>query len=108
MKYLIEYTFRAAGLSFDQNFAGSDSLLTAFAKWKPEDEKGLSIHAFVSDLVGRDGYILAEASDPKVITTFVSKYNFWNEVKVVPVIDIGELIPIAAGSLDWAKRAAKG
>ena len=36
MKYVIEYTVRTAGLSFDQNFAGSGSLLNAFTKWKPE------------------------------------------------------------------------
>jgi hypothetical protein len=63
MKYLIEYTVRTAGLSFDQNFAGSEALLTAFSKWKPDDEKGLTIHAFVSNLAGRGGYILVETND---------------------------------------------
>ena len=37
MKYMLEYTVRTAGLSFDQNFAESHSLLTAFSKWKPEE-----------------------------------------------------------------------
>ena len=55
MKYIIEYTVRTAGLSFDQNFAGSEALLTAFSKWKPDDEKGLTIHAFVANLAGRGG-----------------------------------------------------
>jgi hypothetical protein len=107
MKYVIEYTVRTAGLSFDQNFAGSGSLLTAFTKWKPEEEKGLTIHAFVSDLAGRSGYVLAEANDPKVITAFVSKYNYWNDIEVVPVIDIGEAVPINAASLNWATSASK-
>jgi hypothetical protein len=108
MKYMLEYTVRTAGLSFDQNFAGSHSLLTAFSKWKAEEEKGLTIHAFVSDLTGRGGYVLAEANDPKVITAFVSKYNYWNDINVVPVIDVGEAVPINASSLDWARRAASG
>lgn len=108
MKYVLEYTVRTAGISFDQNFAGSQSLLTAFSKWKVEEEKGLTIHAFVSNLTGRGGYVLAEANDPKVITAFVSKYNYWNDINVVPVVDVGEAIPIVAGSLDWAKRAASG
>ena len=108
MKYMLEYTVRTAGLSFDQNFAGSQSLLTAFSKWRPEEEKGLTIHAFVSDLAGRSGYVLAEANDPKVITAFVSKYNYWNEINVVPVIDIGEAVPINASSLDWARKASAG
>ena len=108
MKYVLEYTVRTAGLSFEQNFAGSQSLLTAFSKWRPEEEKGLTIHAFVSDLVGRSGYVLAEANDPKVITAFVSKYNFWNDINVVPVIDVGEAVPINAVSLDWARKASAG
>ena len=57
MKYMCEYTIRTAGLSFDQNIAGGEALLTAFSKWKPEEEKGLTIHAFVA---GRGGFILVE------------------------------------------------
>jgi hypothetical protein len=107
MKYMIEYTVRTTGLSFDQNFAGSEALLTAFSKWKPEDEKGLTIHAFVANLAGRGGYILVETNDPKAITTFAAKYNFWNDVNITPVLDIGESVPINAGSLAWAKQASK-
>ena len=107
MKYLIEYTVRTAGLSFDQNFAGSEALLSAFSKWKPEDEKGLTIHAFVSNLAGRGGYILVETNDPKAITNFAAKYNFWNDVNVVPVLDIVESVPINATSLQWAKQASR-
>ena len=68
MKYMCEYTIRNAGLSFDQNIAGAEALLTAFSKWKPEEEKGLTIHAFVSDLPGRSGFILVETDDPKAVT----------------------------------------
>ena len=107
MKYMLEYTVRTAGLSFDQNFAGSQSLLSAFSKWRPEEEKGLTIHAFVANLAGRGGYVLVEASDPKIITAFVSKYNYWNDVNVVPVIDISESVPINASSLAWAQNASK-
>lgn len=105
MKYMIEYTIRSTGLTQDEGFAGSEALLTAFGKWKPED--GLTVHAFVSNLAGNGGYVLAEASDPKVIVTFVSKYNFWNDVNVVPVADVGEVVPIAAASLAWARSASK-
>ena len=108
MKYMLEYTVRTAGLSFDQNFAGSQSLLTAFSKWKPDEEKGLTIHAFVANLAGRGGYVLVEANDPKVITAFVAKYNFWNDINVVPVVDIGESVPINASSLEWARQASQG
>jgi hypothetical protein len=105
MKYMIEYTVRTAGLTHDQNFAGSEALLTAFGKWKPED--GLTVNAFVSNLAGNGGYVFVEANDPKVIVSFVSKYNFWNEVNVVPVVDIGEAVPINAANLAWARSASK-
>jgi hypothetical protein len=105
LKYMIEYTVRTAGLTHDQNFAGSEALLSAFGKWKPED--GLTVHAFVSNLAGNGGYVLVEASDPTVIATFVSKYTFWNDANVVPVVDIGESVPINSASLAWAKSASK-
>lgn len=105
MKYMLEYKIRTAGLTHDQNFSGSEGLLNAFGKWKPED--GLTVHAFVSNLADNGGYVLVEARDPKVIVAFVSKYNFWNDVNVVPVIDIGEAVPIAAASLAWARSASK-
>jgi hypothetical protein len=108
MKYMCEYTIRTAGLSFDQNIAGGEALLTAFSKWRPEEEKGLTIHAFVSDLAGRSGFILAETNDPKAITAFAAKYNYWNDVKITPVLDVGEVVPISAGALDWARKASKG
>jgi hypothetical protein len=94
----------AAG-GFKASFAGSEALLNAFGKWKPED--GLTVHAFVSNLAANGGYVLVEA-DPKVIVSFVSKYNFWNDVNIVPVVDVGEVVPISAASLAWARSASKG
>ena len=79
--------------------------MTAFSKWRPED--GLTVHAFVSNLAGNGGYILVETSDPKVVVTFVLKYTFWNDANVVPVVDIGESVPINAASLAWAQSASK-
>ena len=105
MKYMIEYKVRTAGVSHDQNFASLEALITAFSKWKPED--GLTVHAFVSDLAGVAGYVLVEAADPKVVLSFVSKYNFWNDVNVVPVIDIGEVVPVNTASIAWARSASK-
>jgi hypothetical protein len=106
LKYMIEYKIRPAGATHDQNFSNTEGLLNAFGKWKPED--GLTVQAFVSNLAGNGGYVLAEANDPKVIVAFVSKYNFWNDVNVVPVVDVGEAVPIAAASLAWAKSSSKG
>ncbi len=73
MKYMIAYTLRSTGLTYDQNLTGVETLLTAFSKWKPEE--GLSIQAFVEKVSGDGGYVLVEANDPKVVSSFVSKFN---------------------------------
>jgi len=49
--------------------ANAEALLNAFGKWKPEE--GLNVHAFVANLVN-GGYVLIEASDPKVVASFIS------------------------------------
>jgi Protein of unknown function (DUF3303) len=105
VRYMIEYTIRAAGLTHAENFAGAGALLAAFSKWKPED--GLTVHAFLSNLAGNGGYVFVETGDPKVIVSFVSKYNFWNEVNVVPVIEVSDAVPVTAASLAWAQSASK-
>jgi hypothetical protein len=43
--------------------------------------------------------------NPKVVLSFVSKYNAWNDIKVVPVLDVGEVVPVNAASLAWAREA---
>jgi hypothetical protein len=105
LKYMIEYKIRAGGMPLNESFAGSEALLNAFGKWKPED--GLTVHAFVSNLAADGGYVLVEA-EPNVIVSFVSKYIFWNDVNIVPVVDVGEVVPISAASLAWARSASKG
>ena len=105
MKYMLEYKIRTGGVSLEESFSGSQTLLTAFSKWKPED--GLTVHAFVSDLAGISGYVLVETSDPKIILSFVSKYNFWIDSNVVPVVDVGDAVTITSASLAWAQSASK-
>src|SRR6516164_9524421 len=102
---MLEYKIRTGGVSLEESFSGSQTLLTAFSKWKPED--GLTVHAFVSDLAGISGYVLVEANDPKVILSFVSKYNFWIDTNVVSVVDVVEAVTITSGSLAWARSASK-
>jgi len=106
MKYMIEYSVRTAGLSHDQNFANQAALLNAFGKWEPEE--GLTVHAFVSHLNSDSGYVLVEADDRKVVASFVSKYIYWNDVDVAPVVDVAEIVPINQASLSWARAASSG
>lgn len=105
MKYVIEYDVRTAGLTYEQTFANQDALLNAFGKWTPEE--GLTVHAFVSNL-NNGGCVLVEADDPGVVYSFVSKFNYWNDISVVPVVDVADAVATGAASLAWARTAVKG
>ena len=105
MKYMVEYKVRAAGLSHDQNLANQEALVNAFSKWKPEE--GLTVHAFLANL-NNGGYVLVEAAEPGVVLSFVSKFNYWNDVRVVPVVDIAEAVTAATESLARARAALSG
>lgn len=105
MRYVIEWTIRTGGHTHDQMFEKLETLQTAFGKWKPEE--GLTVHAFVSNLAGNSGYVLVEANDPKIITSFVTKFGHWNDINVVPVIDVGEVVAISAPNIGWARTASK-
>jgi len=105
VKYMIEYDVRNAGLSHDQNFANFEALLNAFGKWKPEE--GLTIHAFLANLAN-GGYVLVEAAEPSVVQSFVSKFIYWNDVEVIPVVDVAEAVTTATESLAWARAASSG
>ena len=106
MKYMIEYSVRMAGLTHDQNLANQEALLTAFGKWEPEN--GLTVHAFVSHVNSDSGYVLVEADDPKIVASFVSKFIYWNDVDVAPVVDVAEIVSINTESLAWARAATSG
>ena len=69
--------------------------ITAFGKWKPEE--GLTVHAFVANL-NNGGYVFVEADDPKVVSSFVSKFFYWNDVNVVPVIDVADSVTLGTAS----------
>ena len=105
MKYMIQYVVRTAGLTHDQNLANQEALLNAFGRWEPED--GLTIHAFVSNL-NDGGYVLVEANDPGVVYAFVSKFIYWNDVNVVPVVDVDVAVTIGTASLAWARSSSGG
>jgi hypothetical protein len=102
MKYVIDYQIRTTGLDYGQNLSSQDALLKVFEQWKPED--GLTIHSFVSTL-DNGGYILLETDDPLAVSRFVGKFVYWNDVKVVPVVDVAEAVGVGAESLAWTRAA---
>jgi hypothetical protein len=40
------------------------------------------------------GYVLIAARDPKVVASFISKFTYWNDVNVVPVVNVSEAVPL--------------
>lgn len=54
----------------------------------------------------RRRYVLVEADDPKVVASFVSKFIYWNDVDVVPVVDVADIVSISLESLAWARAAS--
>ncbi|MDH3706395.1 MAG: DUF3303 family protein [Acidimicrobiia bacterium] len=102
---MIEYAIRTAGLTGEQNMANQEALLNSFGKWEPEE--GLTVHAFVANL-DNGGYVLVGADDVKVVSSFVSKFFYWNDVRVVPVIDVTDSVPIGQAALEWARSTSKG
>ena len=54
------------------------------------------------------GYVLVEADDPKVVSSFVSKFIYWNDIDVAPVVDVEEIVGINTESLSWARGASSG
>jgi hypothetical protein len=43
-----------------------------------------------------------------VVQSFVSKFTCWNDIEVVPVVDVAEAVTTATESLEWARAASSG
>jgi hypothetical protein len=99
MKYVIEYKLRRDGLSYEQTEENLETLLKAFSKWQPED--GLKVLSFLAAVEGSGGYVIVETSDPKALTTFIQKFVAWNDIKVIPVIEVAESAEIARQTAAW-------
>jgi hypothetical protein len=105
MKYMIEFAIRTAGLTYEDNLRNQEALLTAFEAWTPEE--GLTVHAFLSHL-SYGGYILVETDDLGALNSFASKFHYWNDIKVVPVLDVSEGVAAGAASLAWVRGVLGG
>ncbi len=106
MKYMSVYSLRQNSTSFEQYKNGSEALVKAFGKWKPDD--GLKILAFVSKVDGRGGYILMETDDPKLVASFASKFLPWSDSEITAVIDIADAVQIGDAARDWVASALNG
>ena len=102
MKYMIEYKVRQAGLSHDQNLTNWDALVRAFGQWEPAE--GLTVHAFVAKLTD-GGYVLVEANEPALVSSFVAKFLYWNDFDVIPVVEVANSVSVISEALAWTRGA---
>lgn len=106
MKYMSVYSIRQNSTTFDQHTNGTEALVKAFSKWKPDD--GLKILSFVSKLDGKSGFILMETDDPKLVASFASKFLPWSDSEIHPVIEVGEAVQVGEAARAWVTSAVKG
>jgi len=91
MKFVVSFRPRSGGSSSEVE-ADTRRGLAAFAAWKPAE--GVTFHQFVARLDG-GGYAIVEADDPTLVAEGPAKFGVWFDFEVVPVIDVGEIVPIA-------------
>jgi hypothetical protein len=105
MKMMVEWTTRPAH-SYTDDIANREALLRTFSKWAPPE--GLTIHAFVVKLEAQAGYILVECDDPKLMASFQLQFMPWNDVKIVPVLDVQDAVPLYDPAFSWSRTSAEG
>lgn len=105
MKFVIKFIIRRSGLTFDECLAHDRALLTAFSKWTPPE--GFTIQQFVTTVVNDSGYLIVEAADSAVILSALSKFRFFDDFEIIPVVDVNpDLVVTLNESLAWAQDAA--
>ncbi len=102
MKMMIEWATRPAP-TYEEDIANREAILRAFAGWSPP--AGMTIHAFVVKMEMQAGYILAEFDDPALLTHWAAQFFPWNDARIVPVMDVQEVVPLYSDALGWSKRA---
>ena len=91
MKFVVSFRPHTGGSSAEAEAAAKRGL-AAFAAWKPAE--GVTFHQFLARLDG-GGYAVVEADDPALVAEGPAKFGPWFDFEVVPVIDVGGIVPIA-------------
>jgi hypothetical protein len=95
MKYVISWKDRGGGSSVDAEMDAKRTL-AVFAAWSPP--AGITYHQFLSRLDG-GGYAVVETDNPALVAEATAKFGVFLDFEVVPVVDIGDIIPIAQESI---------
>lgn len=96
MLFQVNYTARVGGSAADIE-ASSKRGLALYGKWTP----GFEVKSFHIRADGKGGTIVVETDDVGTIVDSVSKFNSINEVEIVPIMDVGEALPIYSEALAW-------
>src|SRR5688500_3109112 len=98
MLFQINYTTRAGG-SAKENEESGKRALALFSKWEPP--KGMEVKSFYACADGKGGTVMVETDDVKTLVDGPAKFGAVNDFDIVPMIDIGEAVPILTEALAW-------
>lgn len=101
MKYVVSWVTRR-GVGADEDAIKRS--LQVFSKWSPPE--GDVFHQFLTRLDGNGGYAVVETSNPLNVLDSAAKFGPWFEFEVVPVVDIGEGVPVLSQAIDWRDSIA--
>ncbi len=98
MLFQVNYMTRTGG-SAKENEESAKRALALFSKWEPP--KGMEIKSFYARADGKGGTVILETDDVKALLDGPAKFGAVNEFEVVPVVDIGEAVPILTEAIAW-------
>jgi hypothetical protein len=87
MKYVVSWTYRLNG-SAAENEASIRRANEVYERWMPTTS--MTYHAFVGRVDGAGGFAVLETDNPIDLAVESSKFGFWVDYQLYPVVDITE------------------
>lgn len=100
MKYVVAWKFNWNG-SASENEASAARALEVFSKWTPP--ASTTFHQFVSRLDGSGGFSVVETDNPMDLADAPSKFGFFAEYQIFPVVDIAESVQAFQQGVEFRK-----
>jgi hypothetical protein len=100
MKYVVTWTFQWNG-SASENEASAKRALEVFSKWTPP--ASTTFHQFVGRLDGAGGFSVVETDNPMDLLDAPSKFGFFAEYQIYPVVDVAESVQTFQQAVEFRK-----
>ncbi|MTE16671.1 DUF3303 domain-containing protein [Nocardia aurantiaca] len=100
MKYVASWQYQWNS-SASENEASIQRALQAYSKWTPV--AGLTYHQFLGRLDNRGGFVVVETDDPLNLLDAPSKFGFFSDYDIYPVVDIVEAIRANQEGVEFRK-----